>query len=196
MFLNLFSLVGFFLTLLSSFSRSIRSQFDRKDIAMNKLVVTTLESRYRLYDMRTHHPVHGFSFLSQEAHKSTVWGVSHLPQNRDVFMTTGGESRETNGNRENSQTRESQFESRPGNLHAFCVSICHIPMCHSLVTSWSLLSPQNVAHSLLLSPQNVAHSLLLSPHTVARARLSTVEPPHSGALSTVEPKVTSSTHEY
>ena len=68
---------------------------------MNKLVVTTLESRYRLYDMRTHHPVHGFSFLSQEAHKSTVWGVSHLPQNRDVFMTTGGEPRETNGNREN-----------------------------------------------------------------------------------------------
>lgn len=65
-------------------------QFDRKDIAMNKLVVSTLESRYRLYDMRTQHPVHGFSFLSQEAHQSTVWGVSHLPQNRDVFMTTGG----------------------------------------------------------------------------------------------------------
>ena len=57
---------------------------------MNKLVLTTLESRYRLYDMRTQHPVHGFSFLSQEAHQSTVWAARHLPQNRDVFMTCGG----------------------------------------------------------------------------------------------------------
>jgi WD40 repeat protein len=65
-------------------------EFDRKDIAMNKLVITTLESRYRLYDMRTHHPVHGYSFLSQAAHESTVWACRHLPQNRDVFMTCGG----------------------------------------------------------------------------------------------------------
>ena len=65
-------------------------EFDRKDIEMNKLVVTTLESRYRLYDMRTFHPVHGYSFLSQAAHESTVWAPRHLPQNRDVFMTTGG----------------------------------------------------------------------------------------------------------
>merc|ERR1711988_1770140 len=42
-------------------------EFDRKDIAMNKLVIATLESRFRLYDMRTHHPVHGYSFLSQAA---------------------------------------------------------------------------------------------------------------------------------
>jgi len=65
-------------------------EFDRKDIAMNKLVVTTLESRFRLYDLRTHHPVHGYSFLSQAAHESTVWAARHLPQNRDIFMTTGG----------------------------------------------------------------------------------------------------------
>jgi len=65
-------------------------EFDRKDIATNKLVLTTLESRYRLYDMRTCHPVHGYSFLSQPAHESTVWAAKHLPQNRDVFMTCGG----------------------------------------------------------------------------------------------------------
>ncbi|KAL3914778.1 MAG: hypothetical protein SGPRY_007503 [Prymnesium sp.] len=65
-------------------------EFDRKDIETNKLVMTTLESRYRLYDMRTLHPVHGYSFLSQTAHESTVWAVKHLPQNRDVFMTCGG----------------------------------------------------------------------------------------------------------
>jgi WD repeat-containing protein 92 len=31
-------------------------EFDRKDIEMNKLVVTTLESKFRLFDMRTQHP--------------------------------------------------------------------------------------------------------------------------------------------
>jgi len=65
-------------------------QFDRKDIEMNKLVTTTLESKFRVYDMRTEHPTEGFSFLSEKAHKSTVWGVRHLPQNRDLFLTTGG----------------------------------------------------------------------------------------------------------
>ena len=25
-----------------------------------------------------------------QAHKSTIWIVKHLPQNRDVFMTLGG----------------------------------------------------------------------------------------------------------
>jgi len=65
-------------------------QFDRKDIEMNKLVVTTLESKFRVYDMRTEHPTEGFAFLSERAHKSTVWGVRHVPQNRDLMMTTGG----------------------------------------------------------------------------------------------------------
>ena len=65
-------------------------QFDRKDIDMNKLLVTTLESKFRLYDMRTQHPSEGFAHLSQKAHKSTVWLGRHLPQNRDVFCTTGG----------------------------------------------------------------------------------------------------------
>lgn len=65
-------------------------QFDRKDIDMNKLLVTTLESKFRVYDMRTQHPTEGFAHLTQKAHKSTVWLGRHLPQNRDVFATTGG----------------------------------------------------------------------------------------------------------
>lgn len=40
--------------------------------------------------MRTQHPTHGFAFLSEKAHKSTVWLARHLPQNRDLFMTGGG----------------------------------------------------------------------------------------------------------
>jgi hypothetical protein len=38
-------------------------QFDRKDIKMNKLVATTLEGKLHLYDLRTNHPVDGFSCL-------------------------------------------------------------------------------------------------------------------------------------
>lgn len=65
-------------------------EFDRKDIKMNKLAVTTLESKFRVFDLRTKHPQLGYSSLTQAAHKSTVWLAKHLPQNRDVFMTTGG----------------------------------------------------------------------------------------------------------
>lgn len=65
-------------------------EFDRKDIVMNKLVATTLESKFHVFDLRTHHPSKGYSSLTEKAHKSTIWSVKHLPQNRDVFMTTGG----------------------------------------------------------------------------------------------------------
>eukprot|EP00118_Oscarella_pearsei_P005405 m.24874 g.24874 ORF g.24874 m.24874 type:complete len:359 (+) comp28690_c0_seq3:30-1106(+) len=65
-------------------------EFDRKDIKMNKLVVTTLESKFHVFDVRVQHPKKGFASLDQKAHKSTVWSAKHLPQNRDVFMTTGG----------------------------------------------------------------------------------------------------------
>ncbi|XP_017779626.1 PREDICTED: WD repeat-containing protein 92 [Nicrophorus vespilloides] len=65
-------------------------QFDRKDIQMNKLVATTLESKIVCFDVRTQHPTRGFAQLSEKAHDSTVWQVKHLPQNREIFMTTGG----------------------------------------------------------------------------------------------------------
>ncbi|KAH9507210.1 WD repeat-containing protein 92 [Bulinus truncatus] len=65
-------------------------EFDRKDIPMNKLVATTLESKFHVFDMRTQHPSKGFASLTERAHKSTVWLARHLPQNRDVFMTLGG----------------------------------------------------------------------------------------------------------
>lgn len=65
-------------------------EFDRKDIEMNKLVITTLESKFRVYDMRTQHATDGFSHLIERAHKSTVWLAKHLPQNRDIFVTGGG----------------------------------------------------------------------------------------------------------
>lgn len=65
-------------------------QFDRKDIPMNKLVATTLESKVYCFDVRTQHPKKGFVSVVEKAHNSTVWSVKHLPQNREIFMTTGG----------------------------------------------------------------------------------------------------------
>lgn len=55
-----------------------------------QLLVSTLESKFRIYNMRTHHAERGYSYLSEKAHKSTVWLGRHLPQNRDLFMTAGG----------------------------------------------------------------------------------------------------------
>lgn len=67
-------------------------EFDRKDIMMNKLVATTLEASYTVFDLRTHHPKHGFASITERAHDgTTIWTVRHLPQNRDLFMTSGGD---------------------------------------------------------------------------------------------------------
>ena len=65
-------------------------EFDRKDIEANKLLVTTLEQRLRVFDTRTLHPTEGYANVTEKAHKSTVWVGRHLPQNRDVFITCGG----------------------------------------------------------------------------------------------------------
>lgn len=65
-------------------------QFDRKDIEMNKLCCTTLEGNFRIFDLRTYHPERGYAMLKERAHKSTVWTARHMPQNRELFATTGG----------------------------------------------------------------------------------------------------------
>jgi WD repeat-containing protein 92 len=78
-------------------------EFDRRDIQMNKLAVTTLEGGLYVYDMRTEHPAKGFSYCCEKnagqslgsngvisGARATVWIAKHLPQNRDIFMTGGG----------------------------------------------------------------------------------------------------------
>ena len=57
---------------------------------MNKLLSTSLESRFNIFDLRTLHPIHGFASMTQNAHKSSIWCGRHLPQNRDLWITTGG----------------------------------------------------------------------------------------------------------
>ena len=65
-------------------------EFDRPDINMNKLVATTLESKFHVFDLKTYHPEQGYTGLAEMAHKSTIWGIRHFPQNRDLFTTLGG----------------------------------------------------------------------------------------------------------
>ena len=67
-----------------------RVSFDRKDIAMNKLSVSCLESQLHVFDMRTYHPKSGYAGLSHSVGRSTVWGCHYLPQNRDVMAVTSG----------------------------------------------------------------------------------------------------------
>ena len=57
-------------------------EFDRKDVEMNKLAVCTLESRFRIFDVRTQHAEEGFAHVAEKAHKATVWLARFLPQNR------------------------------------------------------------------------------------------------------------------
>lgn len=76
---------------------------------MNKMVVTGLESKMTVFDLRTRHPTKGFASLTEKVcvgvymyvggvfgiliqinKANTVWSVKHLPQNRDIFMTSGG----------------------------------------------------------------------------------------------------------
>lgn len=48
------------------FSQVCCLEFDRKDIPMNKLVATTLESNINVYDLRTQHPTKGFTSLTEK----------------------------------------------------------------------------------------------------------------------------------
>lgn len=66
-------------------------EFDRRDIMMNKVVASTLEANIHVFDCRTLDARKNFAGCRLSAHKSTVWCIRHLPQNRDVWASTGGD---------------------------------------------------------------------------------------------------------
>ncbi|XP_051900277.1 dynein axonemal assembly factor 10-like isoform X2 [Pristis pectinata] len=65
-------------------------EFDGKDTSLNKLVVTTLEGRVHVFDMQKFNTNKGLSCRSEKPYKFTAWTVRHLPQNRSIFVTSGG----------------------------------------------------------------------------------------------------------
>ncbi|XP_063831485.1 dynein axonemal assembly factor 10 [Ostrinia nubilalis] len=72
------------------------AEFDRKDIPMNKLVATTLEGKFHVFDVRTQNPAKGFAQVMDNTTKSgTIWVARHLPQNRDIFITCAGNGQVT-----------------------------------------------------------------------------------------------------
>lgn len=57
---------------------------------MNKLGAATLEGKFTIFDLRTFNTQSGYANLTDTAQKATLWGVKHVPQNRDLFVTLGG----------------------------------------------------------------------------------------------------------
>jgi len=51
-------------------------EFDRKDIEMNKLAATCLESKVHVFDLRTQHPSKGFASVTEKV--PTCSSVSDL----------------------------------------------------------------------------------------------------------------------
>lgn len=60
-------------------------EFDRKDINMNKLVATSLEGKFHVFDMRTQHVTKGFASVSEK-----VIGLAGEGCQRDVWLRCMG----------------------------------------------------------------------------------------------------------
>jgi hypothetical protein len=52
-------------------------EFDRRDIAMNKMIATTLESKFYVFDVRTQHPKKGFSYLMEKVSQNIRYIFKH-----------------------------------------------------------------------------------------------------------------------
>ena len=63
-------------------------EFDKKNIPINKMIVTTLDSKFYLYDFTNY-------FQNQkklyDKVNTTIWGAKFLPQKRDMFVSLGGD---------------------------------------------------------------------------------------------------------
>ena len=57
---------------------------------MNKLTAVTLEGHLHCWDCRTLSKDSEFARCTERPHTSTGWRCRHLPQNRDVFMSSSG----------------------------------------------------------------------------------------------------------
>ena len=62
-------------------------EFDKKNIPINKMIVTTLDSKFYLYDFTNY--FQNQKKLYDEVN-TTIWGAKFLPQKRDMFVSLGG----------------------------------------------------------------------------------------------------------
>lgn len=63
-------------------------EFDRKDIKMNKLVATCLESKFHVYDLQTQHPEKGFAKFTEKVFIASLkWDLFWLFVGFSYFST-------------------------------------------------------------------------------------------------------------
>ena len=67
-------------------------EFDKKNIPMNKMVATTLDSKIFLFDLKNLEKNNYLrcNKLIGEVNNATVWGTKFLPQKRNIFISMGG----------------------------------------------------------------------------------------------------------
>lgn len=65
-------------------------EFDGKERSLHKLVATTLEGRIHVFNLHAFNANNDLVCQSEKPYKFTAWTVRHLPQNRAIFVTSGG----------------------------------------------------------------------------------------------------------
>lgn len=113
--------------------------YDRPDIAPNKIVASTLQGHAYIIDQRTFHQTEHYAMLDYKPFGSdstaTLWRVSHAPSSRDVFATCGGGrlalcKYEPPAER----TRKLEDGSEVG-VMGTCRTVCDIPVSQQTITT-------------------------------------------------------------
>ena len=67
-------------------------EFDKKNISINKMVASTLDSKIYLFDLKNleNNNNSRCQKLSDEIYNTTIWGTKFIPQKRDFFISMGG----------------------------------------------------------------------------------------------------------
>lgn len=67
-------------------------EFDKKNIPLNKMAATTLDSKIYLFDLKNLEKNNYLrcNKLIGEVNNTTIWGIKFLPQNRNIFISMDG----------------------------------------------------------------------------------------------------------
>ena len=67
-------------------------EFDKKNIPINKMIATTLDSKIYLFDVKNLEKRNNSNCdkLMDEINNTTIWGTKFVPQRRDIFVSLGG----------------------------------------------------------------------------------------------------------
>ena len=68
-------------------------EFDKKNIPLNKMVATTLDSKIYLFDLKNLEKNNNLrcNKIVDEINNTTIWGTKFMPQKRNIFISMGGD---------------------------------------------------------------------------------------------------------